>query len=48
MNVLSAAGFRNLKVETLDHMRHEILKEDGHGRVYEKVLGFLKEEDREP
>lgn len=41
LNVLSAAGFRNLKVETLHHMRHEILQENGHEKVYQMVLEFL-------
>ena len=45
LNVLSTAGFRNLSVETLNHMRHEILKENGHEKVYQKVLDFLNRED---
>lgn len=41
IRVLRDAGFKNLKVETLDHMRHEILNEDNHEVVYHDILEFL-------
>lgn len=40
-DVLAEAGFQNVTVSTLRHMRHEILKENGHEAVYRMVLEFL-------
>ena len=39
--VLRKAGFRNLTVETLDGMRHEILNESGRDEVCRMILDFL-------
>lgn len=41
IRVLRDAGFSQLVEETLDHMRHEILNEDEHEKVYQKILDFL-------
>ena len=41
ISLLRQAGFRNLEVETIDHMRHEILNEDGREAVYHRILEFL-------
>lgn len=43
-NVLRKAGFRNLEVETMDGMRHEILNEKDRQAVYDKILTFLEKE----
>ena len=40
--VLEKAGYQNIEVETLEHMRHEILNEENNALVYEKVLEFYK------
>ena len=41
IRVLKDAGFGNLVVETLERMRHEILNEDDHEKVYSRILAFL-------
>lgn len=41
-DVLRQAGFECITVETIPHMRHEILNETGHEAVYKKILEFLK------
>lgn len=41
---LEKAGFRDIKVEVLDGMRHEILNETGREEVYQRILGFLDQE----
>ena len=38
---LKRAGFRELKVVTLDGMRHEILNETGREEVYRRILDFM-------
>ncbi len=43
LEVLRKAGFRSLKVVTLEHMRHEILQEDRKEEVYQAVCGFLQD-----
>ena len=40
---LKRAGFRNIRVETLPGMRHEILNEKDRDSVYRKILSFLDE-----
>jgi alpha-beta hydrolase superfamily lysophospholipase len=42
VDVLKKAGFGKLEVETIPHMRHEILNETDHELVYEKILTFLE------
>ena len=39
---LQRAGFRNLRTENLQGMRHEILNETDHMAVYGKILAFLE------
>ena len=41
-DVLRQAGFECITVETIPHMRHEILNETGHEAVYKKILEFLE------
>ena len=43
LDVLRRAGFRNLRVITLENMRHEILKEDRREEVFRAVLAFLRD-----
>ena len=38
---LQKAGFKNIEVKTLDHMRHEILNEEKKDDVYKLILDFL-------
>ncbi len=38
---LARAGFRNIRVETLDGMRHEILNEEKRDMVYQKLLDYF-------
>ena len=38
---LQRAGFKNIEVKTMDHMRHEILNEDNKQEVYDLILNFL-------
>ena len=38
---LQKAGFKNIEVKTLDHMRHEILNEDRKLEVYQLILDFI-------
>ena len=38
---LTKAGFTNIEVKTLDHMRHEILNEKEKDTVYNDILAFL-------
>ena len=40
---MKRAGFRNIRVETLPGMRHEILNEPDRETVYRKILSFLDE-----
>ncbi len=40
---LKRAGFRNIRVENLPGMRHEILNEADRDSAYRKILGFLDE-----
>ena len=39
--VLEKAGFRNISAITYDHMRHEILNETGHEKVYQDLRDFF-------
>ena len=39
--VLEKAGFRKISVITYDHMRHEILNETEHEKVYQDLLDFF-------
>ena len=39
---LQKAGFKNIEVETIKGMRHEILNETGKEQVYEDILKFLE------
>lgn len=41
LEVLSKAGYTNVEVCTLEHMRHEILNETNKEEVYKKVLEFF-------
>ena len=41
---LTRAGFRNIEVEVLEGMRHEILNETGREEVFRKILAFLDKE----
>ena len=43
LNRLARAGFRNIKAETLQGMRHEILNEKDSGTVYQRILHFISE-----
>jgi len=43
VNRLKEAGFREIRVETIDGMRHEILNETEKDRVYRIILDFLNE-----
>ena len=38
---LQRAGFKNIEVKTMDHMRHEILNEDDKQTVMQLILDFL-------
>ena len=38
---LQKAGFKNIEVETIKGMRHEILNEKEHEKVYNDILAFL-------
>lgn len=40
---LTRAGFRNIRVETLPGMRHEILNESNHPEAYRKILSFFRQ-----
>lgn len=40
INTLKNAGFKNIKKITYDHMRHEILNEVEHEKVYKDVVDF--------
>lgn len=39
---LQKAGFKNIKVDTLPHMRHEILNEDDKEKVQKLILDFIE------
>lgn len=39
---LQKAGFKNITVETIPHMRHEILNETDNQKVYQDILQFIK------
>ena len=39
-SVLLKAGYENIEVNTLEHMRHEILNEIEHQKVYKDILDF--------
>ena len=41
--ILEKSGFRNISVITYDHMRHEILNESDHEKVYRDLLNFFLE-----
>lgn len=41
LQVLRKAGFQNITVQTLPHMRHEILQESGKEGVYQRILDFF-------
>ena len=43
LNRLKEAGFREIRVETIDGMRHEILNETENRTVYRTILDFLNE-----
>ncbi len=43
LDVLKKAGFFKIKVDTLPHMRHEILNENGKEDVYRRILEFYDE-----
>lgn len=43
---LTRAGFRNIQVESLQGMRHEILNEEGRDEVCRRILSFLEGEDQ--
>ena len=40
-DLLEKSGFRNISVITFDHMRHEILNESAHEKVYRDLLNFF-------
>ena len=40
-DLLENSGFRNISVITFDHMRHEILNESAHEKVYRDLLNFF-------
>ena len=42
-SILEKSGFRNISVITYDHMRHEILNESAHEKVYRNLLDFFLE-----
>ena len=42
LNVLTKAGFKDIKVTTLEHMRHEILNETEKEKVQQLILDFLE------
>ena len=42
LNVLTKAGFKDIKVTTLDHMRHEILNETDKEKVQQLILDFIE------
>ena len=41
-NILLKAGYENIEVNTLEHMRHEILNETEKEKVYQDLLGFFQ------
>lgn len=41
IKVLEKAGFKNIEVETIKDMRHEILNENDKQKVYDDILNFL-------
>lgn len=41
-SVLEKAGYQNIEVNTLEHMRHEILNETEKSKVYKAVLEFYQ------
>ena len=41
LQTLKVAGFKNIKVDTIEHMRHEILNEIDKEKVYKMILDFL-------
>lgn len=41
LRTLKVAGFKNIKVDTLEEMRHEILNETENEKVYNLILNFL-------
>ena len=41
LSVLRQAGFTNIETETIPQMRHEILNETEHKKVYERILQFM-------
>ena len=41
-DVLTKAGYENIEVNTLEHMRHEILNETEKEKVYQDLLEFFK------
>ena len=41
INTLKKAGFKNIEVISYEHMRHEILNENEHEKVYQDILNFL-------
>ena len=43
LNRLKEAGFREIRVETIEGMRHEILNETEKGKVFWLILDFLNE-----
>ena len=43
VNRLKEAGFKEIRVETLDRMRHEILNETENQKAFRIVLDFLNE-----
>lgn len=42
MNTLKKAGYKNIGLKIYENMRHEILNEYDHDRVYKDVLDFLE------
>lgn len=44
LSVLRQAGFTNIETETIPQMRHEILNETEHKKVYERILQFMMNE----
>lgn len=44
LSVLRKAGFANIETETIPNMRHEILNETEHQKVYERILEFMMNE----
>ncbi len=41
LSVLRKAGFINIETETIPNMRHEILNETEHQKVYDRILQFM-------